>query len=161
MSLQAFLAAYRTRCRLLIEIKNREWEPAARQQLKVRQTLDMLAQPDNDALMASSFHLESLIYAHQYRPEFPLIYNLETDQTLNDAASAITEQPYLSGLCLPIQTLDEAMIELLRNQDKSITVYTCNSDAEINKALALGVDILISDLPQKALMLRDRHDGSA
>lgn len=161
MSLQAFIAAYRTRCRLLIEIKNREWEPAARQQLKVRLTLDWLAQPDNDALMASSFHLDSLVYAHQYRPGFPLVYNLETDQTPEDAASAITEQPYLSGLCLPIQTLDEAMIGLLRSRGKSIAVYTCNSDEEIDKALALGVDILISDLPQKALMLRDRHNGSA
>jgi glycerophosphoryl diester phosphodiesterase len=157
MSLQAFLDAYRTRCRLLIEIKNRAWESAARQQIKVRQTLDRLGQPDNDALIVSSFHLESLIYAHGLRPEFPLIYNLETDQTPGDAAAALAGHPWLTGLCLPIATLDEAMMQLLRGQGKSIIVYTCNSDAEISKALEMGVDILISDLPQKALALRNVH----
>jgi glycerophosphoryl diester phosphodiesterase len=48
------------------------------------------------------------------------------------------------------------MVGLLRGQDKCIAVYTCNSDAEINLALELGVDILISDVPQKALQMRDR-----
>ena len=33
---------------------------------------------------------------------------------------------------------------------------TCNSDEEIARALALGVDVLISDLPQKALRMRDK-----
>ena len=65
-------------------------------------------------------------------------------------------QPFLHGLCLPIATLDDAMVGLLRGQDKYIAVYTCNSDAEINLALELGVDILISDVPQKALQMRDR-----
>ena len=48
------------------------------------------------------------------------------------------------------------MVELLRDHGKCIAVYTCNSDKEINRALALGVDILISDVPQKALQMRDR-----
>ena len=55
---------------------------------------------------------------------------------------------------LPPALLDGAMIKLLRDHGKSIAVYTCNSDAEINKALELGVDILISDVPQKALAIK-------
>jgi glycerophosphoryl diester phosphodiesterase len=157
MSLKEFLDAYRTRCRLLLEIKNREWESASRHQIKVRQTLDM-AEPDGtnngDAIIASSFNLDSLIYAHQYRPRFPLVYNFETDQTFADAQRVLSEQSFLHGLCLPIASLDEAMVKLLRDHGKSISVYTCNSDAEINKALELGVDILISDVPQKALAIR-------
>ena len=47
------------------------------------------------------------------------------------------------------------MVSLLRAHDKCIAVYTCNSDQEISKALQLKVDILISDVPQKALKLRD------
>ncbi|MBS0473957.1 MAG: hypothetical protein JSR28_02260 [Proteobacteria bacterium] len=46
------------------------------------------------------------------------------------------------------------MAELLREHGKCSAVYTCNSDAEITQALQLGVDILISDLPQQALALR-------
>ena len=160
MSLQAFLDAYRKRCRLLLEIKNREWEPSSRHEIKVRQTLDMVGArredaPSNDEIMISSFNLASLIYAEQYSPGFPLIYNFETDQTIADAQRVLVEQPFLRGLCLPIENLDENMVSLLRAHKKCIAVYTCNSDQEINKALQLKVDILISDVPQKALQLRE------
>ena len=87
---------------------------------------------------------------------FPLVYNFETDQKFADAQRVLAEQTFLHGLCLPIKSLDEAMVKLLRDHGKSVAVYTCNSDAEINKALGLGVDILISDVPQKALLIRDR-----
>lgn len=171
VSLQEFIDAYRKRCRLLIEIKNRDWEPVARHQIKVRQTLDIVGAlemakspnagaPDGDAVMVSSFNLASLVYAHQCAPDFPLVYNFETDQTLADAQRVLAEQPFLHGLCLPIETLDEGMVRLLRDHGKAIAVYTCNSDAEINKALELGVDILISDMPQKALQLRDACKSS-
>jgi glycerophosphoryl diester phosphodiesterase len=155
VSLKEFIDAYRKRCRLLIEIKNRDWEPVARHQIKVRQTLDIAGVPEGDAIMVSSFNLTSLVYAHQRAPGFQLVYNFETDQTLADAQRVLAEQPFLHGLCLPIETLDEAMVSLLRDHGKAIAVYTCNSDAEISKALKLGVDILISDVPQKALQMRD------
>ncbi|TAN84688.1 MAG: glycerophosphodiester phosphodiesterase [Gallionella sp.] len=155
MSLQAFLDAYRKRCRLLIEIKNREWEPPSRHETKVRQTLEMIGAARGEAIMVSSFNLASLIYAHQCAPQFPLVYNLEPEQTPDDARRVLIGQSFLHGLCLPISSLDHAMVGLLRDHGKCIAVYTCNSDAEIGKALGLGVDILISDVPQKALAMRD------
>ncbi|MDH4286322.1 MAG: glycerophosphodiester phosphodiesterase [Gallionella sp.] len=168
LSLQAFLDTYRQRCRLLLEIKNRDWESPSRHQIKVRQTLAMAGArascpqtsgqdaraPGNDAIMVSSFNLDSLVYAHQCAPQFPLVYNFEPEQTLDDARRVLNEQPFLYGLCLPIEPLNETMAKLLRGHEKSIAVYTCNSDEEINKALELGVDILISDVPQKALQMR-------
>ena len=54
MTLQDFLAAYRTRCRLLIEIKNRDWEAVSRHQLKIRQTLDMIGQNPEQHIVVSS-----------------------------------------------------------------------------------------------------------
>ena len=156
MTLQAFLDVYRKRCRLLLEIKNREWEHSSRHEIKVRQTLEMAGAAQGDAIMVSSFNLASLIYAHQCAPQFPLIYNLEPEQTLEDTQRAVVEQPFLHGLCLAIESLDDAMVKLLRDHDKCIAVYTCNSDEEINKALGLGVDILISDVPQRALQMRNK-----
>lgn len=159
MSLKEFLDAYRKRCRLLLEIKNREWEKSSRHEMKVRQTLEMVGAIHgavyDDAILVSSFNLASLVYAHQCAPGFPLVYNFETDQTYADAQRVLAEQSFLHGLCLPIKSLDEAIVKLLRDHGKSIAVYTCNSDAEINKALGLGVDILISDVPQKVLQMRD------
>jgi glycerophosphoryl diester phosphodiesterase len=159
MSLKEFLDAYRKRCRLLLEIKNREWEQSSRHEIKVRQTLEMAGSAQGDAIMVSSFNLDSLVYAHQCAPDFPLVYNFETDQTFADAQRVLSEQSFLHGLCLPIKSLDEAMVRLLRDHGKCIAVYTCNSDAEINLALELGVDILISDVPQKALAIRSEFEN--
>lgn len=156
MTLHDFLTAYRTRCRLLIEIKNRDWEPEARHQIKMRQTLDAIGENQDRRILVSSFNLASLAYAHRHRPDFPLIYNFERDQTIGDARALLNTHSFLYGFCLPIQNTDQAIADLLRDHGKCIAVYTCNSDAEINRALQFDVDILISDVPDKALMLRDR-----
>ncbi len=154
--MQDFLAAYRTHCRSIIEIKNRDWEAVSRHQLKIRQTLDMIGQNPEQRIIVSSFNLPSLAYAHQYNPAFPLVYNFEDDQTVADARALLSTHAFLHGLCVPIQNLDREMVDLLREQGKCVAVYTCNSDGEISKALQLGVDILISDVPQQALTLRDQ-----
>lgn len=153
MTLREFLDAYRRRCRLLVEIKNRAWESRTRQETKVRQTLNEIGAEDG-GILVSSFNLDSLAFAHECAPERPLVGNLETDQTLADAEGMLASHPFLHGLCLPIDTLDEAMTGMLRSRGKQVAVYTCNSDEEIAKALALGVDILISDMPHKALQMR-------
>lgn len=158
MSLQAFIDTYRNRCRLLIEIKNREWESTLRHEIKVRQTLNIIGPNNGDSILVSSFNLASLVYAHQYRPDFPLIYNLEPEHTVADAQRVLSAQPFLHGLCVPICNLNADIAGLLKAHKKYLAVYTCNSDEEINKTLALGVDIIISDLPQKAIRLRDAHE---
>lgn len=156
MMLQDFLMSYRDRCQLLIEIKNRDWEPITRHQLKIRRALDLIGENPQFRIIMSSFNLASLDYAHEYNAIFPLIFNFETHQTLADARQLLHSHPYLYGLCLPIETADHAIVDLLHSHHKCVAVYTCNTDLEINKALRLGVDILISDLPQRALMLRDQ-----
>jgi glycerophosphoryl diester phosphodiesterase len=154
MSLKEFLDAYRRRCRLLLEIKNRDWESAYRHEIKIRQILEVVGPVSDGSILVSSFNLASLVYAHERSSGIPLVYNFETDQTFSDAQRVLAGQSFLHGLCLPIKTLDESMVRLLRDHGKCIAVYTCNSDAEIGKALELGVDILISDVPQKALQMR-------
>jgi len=156
MSLQEFVAVYRSRCRLLLEIKNYPGEPEEQQQSKVRQTLELAGAADGDRILASSFDLGSLLYAHRIAPQMPLVFNLEPEHQTDFAQRALIEQPFLHGLCVHISTLDEAMVGVAREHGKSIAVYTCNSDEQIGRALTLGVDVLISDLPQKALQMRDR-----
>ncbi len=156
MRLQDFLDAYQQRCHLLLEIKNRDWESVDRHEIKVRQTIEQVEALSNPQhIFVSSFNLASLTYAHQFRSEFPLIYNIEPTQTLAEIQHVLTAQPFLRGYCLPIEILDQAIVDLLRDHDKCIAVYTCNSDEQINQAIGLGVDILISDVPQRALTLRD------
>lgn len=154
MTLREFLDAYRTRCRLLLEIKNRKWEQPARHEAKVRQTLELVGAVADERILVSSFDLDSLVYAHRCAPQFPLVLNLEPEHGAEFARDVLAAQPFLHGLCVHIDTLGEAMVEVVRERGKRIAVYTCNSDEEIDRALALGVDILISDVPQKALQMR-------
>ncbi len=84
------------------------------------------------------------------------MFNLEPEHHADFAQRALIEQPFLHGLCVHIATLDEAMVGVAREHGKLLAVYTCNSDEQISRALRLGVDVLISDLPQKALQMRDR-----
>lgn len=156
MSLREFLAAYRTRCRLLLEIKNREWEASERHEAKVRQTLELAGAVTDGRILISSFNLDSLVYAQGRAPDFPLVFNMEPEHDATFARSVLDAQPFLHGLCVHIDTLNEAMVGVLRERGKRIAVYTCNSDEQISRALNLGVDILISDVPQKALQMRGR-----
>lgn len=154
MTLRDFLVSFRERCRLLIEIKNRDWELVSRHQLKMQKTLALIGKNSDQRIIVSSFNLASLEYAHQLQPEFPLIYNIEPSQTVLEIRHLLKTHEFLYGFCLPIESMQQEVVELLRERAKFIGVYTCNSDAEINTALRFAVDILISDLPQKALNMR-------
>ncbi len=97
MGLQEFLDAYLKRCRLLLEIKNRDWEPFSRQELKVGKTLEMAGEDRDGSILVSSFNLSSLVYAHQCAKDFPLVYNFETDQTIDDARRVLMDIPFSMG----------------------------------------------------------------
>jgi glycerophosphoryl diester phosphodiesterase len=155
MRLDAFLSAYRHRCRLLLEIKNRDWETRSRHELKVDKVLAMIDPLGADQITVSSFHLPSLLYAHTRSEHVPLILNFEEYQTLEDARQVLMQHPFLKGICLPITILNEHWKSLSNAHRKTIAVYTCNSEAEIRKALELQVDVLISDVPEYAIQLRD------
>jgi glycerophosphoryl diester phosphodiesterase len=155
MLLDDFIASYRSRCRLLLEIKRYPGEPDTCQHIKVRQTLALAGAPNAERILASSFDLDSLLYARHIAPQFPLVFNLEPEHNAEFAERALNEHAFLHGLCVHISTLDEAMMSVVRERGKSIAVYTCNSEEQINRALTLGVDILISDFSHKALKLRD------
>lgn len=154
LSLQEFLHSYKDRCRLQIEIKNREWEQEQRHHSKVKQTIDLIGNPDNQNIFISSFNLKSLIFAQSYAPGFPLYFALEEHHTFSDIGHFLTSYPFLQGFCLHIDLLNQDIAALLQDHHKRIGVYTCNTEVEIHKALDLGVDELITDDPAKALALR-------
>ncbi len=154
MRLDDFVPRYRSRTRLLLEIKNRDDEARAPIETKVQQTLAIIGAHQGEQVLISSFHLDSLIYTHQCAPTFPLVFNMEPEHTLEDVRHSLATQPFLHGYCVHIATLNHALVELLRSHNKLIAVYTCNSAEQIQTALDLQVDILISDVPKIALEMR-------
>lgn len=154
LTLKEFVASYRPQCRLQIEIKNRNWEDIKRHQLKMQQCLKILGSSEKLDVFISSFNLNCLKYASQLGTNIPLVYAFKEVHTFNDVVNTVEQDKFLAGLCHPISTLNESIVQLLHNHNKLIVTYTCNTDEEIQKALDLGVDILISDEPQKALSMR-------
>lgn len=155
LSLRDFVSAYSPRARLLLEIKSWDGEDIGRQHDKIEQTMTLARSAPHGQVLVSSFHLPSLIYAHGCAADFPLVYNGESNLKVREAERLLDAHPFFHGLCLHKKTLTPEMVDMLRRRGKAIAVYTCNSDEEIRCALDLGVDILISDLPQKALQMRD------
>jgi glycerophosphoryl diester phosphodiesterase len=159
MTLQAFVESYHKQCRLLLELKIERWHSdPERHEALVRACCDIAKRfggpPPHGAVLLNSFDLDSLVRARRYCPSLPLILNLEQVQSVQLIRKVLQENAFLAGLCLPIDDIDNAVVAAICRLGKTAATYTCNSEAEITKALTLAVDILITDVPPKALALR-------
>lgn len=157
--LEDFVRSYAQRCNLILEVKNLAWDQGTgRHQANIRQCLEAakrFAGPGpNTRVVISSFDFESLLYAHSLEPSQPLVFNLDQGFRFDELKRALDENAYFQGFCLPIDDLDRKVGNLLADHRKELIVYTCNTADQIRKAFDLGVDILISDCPQKAFDLR-------
>ena len=155
LTLTDFVKQYRNRCKLQIEIKNRDWEDIQRHQIKIQQCLEILGSSKNLDVFISSFNLNCLQYAYQLGTEVPLVYAFREKHTFSDVKNTFNNNKFLAGICHPISTLNEELVHFLRDHNKLIVTYTCNTQQEIQKALDLEVNILITDDPAKALKMRD------
>jgi glycerophosphoryl diester phosphodiesterase len=155
LSFKEFIATYRGRCGLDIELKSRDGEPQQRLERKILQMLAVIGTSAADGVFISSYSLPGLIFAHQHSPDLPLYYLLSGHHTQADIELFLKDYSFLAGFCLPIDIHNASIAKLLREQGKGIGVYTCNSAEEIQKALDLKANILITDHPQLALQLRD------
>ncbi|MGZ8137111.1 MAG: glycerophosphodiester phosphodiesterase [Methylococcaceae bacterium] len=157
LTLKEFINAYRGRCQLNLEIKNCYAESQERQESRILQTLAITKALTIDDGFISSFDLSCLIFANQHACHLPLFYLLTRHHSLIDIEYLLKEQPFLSGFCLPVQILNNIAVELLREYSKRIVTYTCNSKKDIQKALDLKVDIIITDYPALALKMRRKR----
>ena len=155
LSLKEFIDSYRGRCGLDIELKSCDGESQQRLESKILQMLAIIGTLAADGVFISSYSLPGLIFAHQHAPDFPLYYLLSGHHTQDDVERFLKEYSFLAGFCLPIDIHNEFIAKLLRDNGKGVGVYTCNSVEEIQKALDLKVNILITDYPQLALQMRD------
>lgn len=155
LSLKEFIDCYRGRCGLDIELKSRDGESVQRLETKILQMLAVIGTSAADGVFISSYSLPGLIFTHRHASDLPLYYLLSDHHTQVDIERFLKEYGFLAGFCLPIDSHNESIAKLLRDNGKGVGVYTCNSKEEIQKALDLKVNILITDYPQLALQMRD------
>lgn len=149
MRLSDFWSRYGTRCGCVLEIKHRPKSGAYED--KVLETLRILGQSPPRSVIVSSFHLESLVYAHEINANVSLVYNLERRQSFHEV---LIRYGFLRGICLPFQDLREGLVEELHRDEKIVATYTCNSERQIRKGIECQADIVMTDYPQNALAIR-------
>ena len=91
ISLQEFVDQYRNRCKLQIEIKNRDWEDVQRHQIKMQQSLEILGSSNNLDVFMSSFNLGCLQYASQLGTKIPLVYAFKDSGSLFDVKNSFNK----------------------------------------------------------------------
>ena len=95
-----------------------------------------------------------MLYAHSKEPTQALVYNLDEGFRIEELKRTLDEHEFFRGYCLPIGDLDLKASQLIADQGKSLIAFTCNTAEQIRKGFDLGVDILISDYPARAIELR-------
>lgn len=164
LSLAEFLREFAPKTQLLIEVKQRDDEPLERRRTKVRRCLEE-ARPfrqGGPGIRFLSFDLPSLVYGNELDPDWPYVLNTEDIGSREGARQVLEENRFLAALCLPIARLDASVAAAVREAGKQLASYTCNTEADIGRALELSVDWLISDHPVRARLMRNsRRTGNA
>ena len=136
---------------LWIEIKvyGRDWESGRTQHL-INTIVDGLDRAEaGDRARILSFHRPTLEYLYHRAPEIRRVWNLKRPISLD----AITGDPPLGldGLDVSIQRMTEKFAAAIRRMGLSLVTYTCNTDEQVDWAIKLNVDGLITDRPGWAL----------
>ncbi len=138
--------------RLLVEIKS---NPRDRESGHVRQltktALDVLKRSafrsHHDRIFILSFDPDVLALSHALAPEFRCVFNCaETDPSaLAHLSSAWFDS--LWAIDLAVGKLTDRWARWARSRQLRLMSYTCNTTPQVQKALARGVDAIITDRP--------------
>ncbi len=100
--------------------------------------------PYHDRIMILSFDQKVLWMAHQMAPRLRYVLNLPK----NDPAGALNNTGHLEAVDLKISKLTTPLADRIRSQGLGLFTYTCNGPRQVNKAIKLGVDAIITDRPR-------------
>lgn len=148
LTLERALKAYARRTRLLLEIKSYEkerrggvTETLTREVL--RQISERIPRRFQDNLFILSFDVNVLATAMDNGYRENLVLNLPADPRLNGAGAALWRTFY--GFCLPIGKLSRGFVTGAHDRGQKVMTYSCNRPYQLRKALALGVDAIMTD----------------
>jgi glycerophosphoryl diester phosphodiesterase len=130
-----------------IELKDPDLSPGVEQ--VVADVLDSdprwAALVKRDALVVSSFDLDSLATFHALAPEVPVtgIGDVPDDDATLDAYAQ-----WMDGWVTNYRILDPADVDRVQATGMELVVYTVDAVEEMRELTALGVDGIVSDVPQ-------------
>ena len=154
-TLAEMLTTFSRRTRLLIEIKSRKSDRfsgrSAELTDKVVSTITCLPDGIQSTIYILSFDPDVLLRASRSAPQ--LKYVLNTDGT-GDWSVSVAELmrgsvtlDFLSAVCLEKKTLSSRAVAWAHKRGLDVFTYCCNTRSQVERALALGVDGIMSDKP--------------
>ena len=164
LTLADMLAAYGRRTRLLVEIKSFAPEKKSGHIERLTDAVACaLAGADGIDAFVLCFDPGVLEHLAAHHPSVRCVLN--TNQP-GEVMRQRYGSDYLHAYSTQIRKADASFVAFTRELGKTSMVWSCNSAAEVNKALDLGIDVIMSDRPAWIVQyLRDEagwsFEGSA
>jgi glycerophosphoryl diester phosphodiesterase len=149
LRLEDVLEGWARRTRLYLEVKNNEGLAGRRRhrELARRVAREIEARGLNGAVEILSFHDSALQDIHAVTPDIPLVRNLRWSPGLRFIRRMRLP---LAAVCVAIERFGPRHAPALEALGLPRYAYTCDDAAAFRRALALGVDKIISNRPAAA-----------
>ncbi len=154
LTLDQLLTVYGSHIKWLVEIKSyRQRHRQERSQvlaLKVLKSINRLVPPKQlPNIFILSFDEAILRFAHQVQPNLQYVLNLKKPNKVMNAhqTTAPSFNRHLYGYCISINGLNRPFAQFVQSKSQKLMTYTCNTPRQVEKALAVGIDVIITDNP--------------
>ena len=159
LSLEEMLQLYRGRTRLLIEIKARKHDiESGRSVLLTKEVLRIverhLSMEELENIFILSFDPNVIILAASIMPQLNYVLNIR--ECIGDTIETPSCNQCLHGFCIRISQLTPQFVEDAHKLNKRIFTYSCNVPRQLDKAINLGVDAILTDNPGWLVKKLDR-----
>jgi glycerophosphoryl diester phosphodiesterase len=157
LTLAEILESYAHRTYLMIEIKSRK--PDQRSGRSYDLTLKVLEELKKqriknywDNIFILSFDPDVLKWAHDHAPALKYVLNLSDKAHAHTGHVSIrkthaSDIHHLYGLCAEVKNLSKDLTAFAHDHQKKMMTYVCNSARQVNRALSLNVDVIMTDNP--------------
>ena len=147
-TLDQVLSLFAPRTRLLIEIKapaNNDNDRLTRQ--VVAQLAHLSDRTPAEHIHVLCFDLDVLRLAHGLAPQWRYIYNVPGQHPEHIMRLPAQATDHLWAIDVPIGRLSQRLVDWAGGRDLKVCTYTCNIARQVEKAMRLGVDAILTDRP--------------
>ena len=138
--------------RLMIEIKS---DPEERRSGRIRRITQMVIDVLDKAGVSHSanrihllsFDADVLSLAHELAPQWRYVFNLPEKDPNIVMGMPDGQLAHLWAVDVEISCLSPELVAWSKKRNLHIFTYTCNTPRQVDKALVLGVDAILSDKP--------------
>jgi glycerophosphoryl diester phosphodiesterase len=151
-TLEEIFQRYGTSVNYYIETKNPEAAPGMEEELLRLMEEYGLTEPaeENWQVLIQSFSAESLMTIHEMNSELPLIQLYSSSETSESIQASLAEvSTYAVGIGPSKTDVDAALVEAAHALCLDVHPYTVNEPEEMEALIALGVDGMFTNFPDR------------